>query len=85
MMRTALLILASLLPLAVRADLIAPTHNCYKPSNPSSFASEAERASFRRQITSYKQCLAKFIDEQERQVRLHSEAARRASNELQRT
>ena len=84
MRKIALLALSTLMPLSASADMISPTHNCARPSNPSQFATEGERASFQRQISAYKQCLAVFISEQERQVRIHSEAARKASDEMKR-
>jgi hypothetical protein len=79
--RIALLVL---LPLSVNADMITPSHNCAKPNNLSHFATEAERAIYRRQVDSYKQCLSDFVNEQTKEARLHSEAARNASNELNR-
>ena len=76
------LALLALLPVAVYADMITPSHNCSKPLNPSQFASEAEQATYRRQVNSYRQCLSKFVTEQNKEARIHSEAARIADNEL---
>lgn len=73
-----------LIPLSLGADMIMPSHNCSRPASPSHFASEAERIAYRRQAGLYRQCLSEFIDEQERAARMHSEAARRAGDELQR-
>ena len=76
--------LLALIPLSVNADMITPSHNCSKPVNVSQFATEGERASYQRQLGSYRQCLSNFVNEQNKEARLHSEAARNASNELQR-
>lgn len=66
------------------ADMIEPSHHCARPLKQSQFASEAERVAFDRQVGIYKQCLSDFIDEQTRAARLHSDAARKAADELQR-
>ena len=79
-----LLVLLTLLPITVLADMISPSHNCARPARPSQFATDAERASYARQRGAYKQCLSNFINEQEKEARLHSEAARNAANELNR-
>ncbi len=78
------LMLLLLLPLLVHADMITPSHNCVKPAQLSQFASEGDRASFARQANAYKQCLSNFVKEQVKEARIHSEAARRADNELKR-
>jgi hypothetical protein len=77
--RLALLVL---LPLSVHADMITPSHNCSKPVNRSQFASEAEQATYRRQVNSYRRCLSDFVNQQNKEARMHSEAARIADNEL---
>ncbi len=74
-----LLVFASL---SAFADMISPSHNCSKPMKPSHFASQADQAVFDRQVGSFKQCLSKFINEQNKEARMHSEAARQATNEL---
>jgi hypothetical protein len=74
--------LLALLPVAVCADMITPSHNCSKPVNPSQFASEAEQATYRRQVNSYRRCLSDFVNQQNKEARMHSEAARIAGNEL---
>lgn len=76
------LLLLLLLSPSVQADMITPSHNCVRPSTPSRLASEGERASFARQASAYKQCLLNFINVQEKEARIHSEAARMADNEL---
>jgi hypothetical protein len=68
--------------LSAFADMISPSHNCSKPMKPSHFASHADQAVFDRQVGAFKQCLSKFINEQNKEARLHSEAARQATNEL---
>ncbi len=64
------------------ADMISPSHTCSKPIKVSHFASQAEQAKFDRQVRAYKQCLSDFINEQNKEARMHSEAARNATNEL---
>ncbi len=76
------LLLLLLLPLSAHADMITPSHNCVKPAKPSQLASEGDRASFARRANAYKQCLSNFVNEQVKEARMHSEAARRAENEL---
>ena len=68
--------------LSAFADMISPSHNCSKPMKPSHFASQADQALFDRQVAAFKQCLSKFINEQNKEARMHSEAARQATNEL---
>ncbi len=79
MKRIAVLVLLSV---TVCADMITPPHNCSKPSTPSQFATEAERGAFNRQIRTYKRCLSDFVNEQNKEARIYSEAARSAANEL---
>lgn len=78
------LVLFVLISRFAHADMIEPSHHCAKPLRPSEFASEAERVAFNRQVGLYRQCLTDFIAEQEREARLHSDAARKASAELRR-
>lgn len=66
----------------VSADMISPSHSCSKPIEPSHFASRADRDKFGREVRLYKQCLSDFIHEQNKEARMHSEAARKATNEL---
>ena len=79
-----ILLLILLLPVTAFADMISPSHNCFRPARPSQFATDAERTSYDRQVGAYKQCLSSFINEQNKEARLHSEAARNATNELTR-
>ena len=79
MKRIAVLVL---LPLTVYADMITPSHNCSEPTHPSQLATEAERFTFDRQVRSYKQCLLDFVNEQNKEARMHSDAARKAANDL---
>lgn len=78
------LLLLLFLPLSVRADMISPSHNCVRPAGPSHLATDGERASFALQVAAHRQCLMDFIDEQNKEARLHSEAARMANDELKR-
>ncbi len=66
----------------VFADMISPSHTCAKPMKPSLFATRADHANFNRQVGKYKQCLTDFVNEQNKEARMHSEAARKATNEL---
>ena len=80
------MLLALLLPAFVAApafpDMISPSHSCAKPITPSHFATRTDHAKFNRQIGKYKQCLTDFVNEQNKEARMHSEAAREAGNEL---
>ena len=69
-------------PSSVFADMISPSHTCAKPIQPSQFATREDHANFDRQVGKYKQCLSDFINEQNKEARMHSEAARNATNEL---
>ncbi len=64
------------------ADMISPSHHCAKPLKPSHFATQADQSTYDRQLSTYRQCLTNFINEQNKEARMHSEAARSASNEL---
>ncbi len=66
----------------VFADMITPSHTCAKPFTPSQFATREDHAKFDRQVGKYKQCLTDFVNEQNKEARFHSEAARKATNEL---
>jgi hypothetical protein len=77
-----ILTVLALLPLTAYADMITPSHNCSKPNTPSQFSTDAERRAFDRQVRTYKQCLSDFVKEQEKEARMHSEAASSANNEL---
>ncbi len=79
-----MLVLLALLPITLLADMISPSHNCARPARPSQFATDAERAGYDRQVGAYRQCLSDFINKQEKEARLHSEAARNAANDLTR-
>jgi len=79
-----ILVLLALLPITLFADMISPSHNCAKPSRLSQFSTDAERMAYNRQVGTYKQCLSDFINEQNKEARLHSEAARNAASELSR-
>jgi hypothetical protein len=71
-----ILTVLALLPLTAYADMITPSHNCSKPNTQSQFST------FDRQVRTYKQCLSDFVKEQEKEARMHSEAASSANNEL---
>ena len=66
----------------VFADMISPSHTCAKPITPSQFANRGDLVNFDRQVGKYKQCLTNFVNEQNKEARMHSEAARKATNEL---
>ena len=75
-----LLVVTSAVP--VFADMISPSHTCSKPIRPSQFANRQDLTNFDRQVGKYKQCLTDFVNEQNKEARMHSEAARKATNEL---
>ena len=66
----------------VFADMISPSHTCAKPITPSQFANRQDLTNFDRQVGKYKQCLTDFVNEQNKEARMHSEAARKATNDL---
>ena len=65
-----LLVLLTLLPITVLADMISPSHNCARPARPSQVTTDAERMAYNRQVGTYKQCLSDFINEQKSMARL---------------
>ncbi len=69
----------------VFADMISPSHTCAKPITLSHFANREDLANYDRQVGKYKQCLTNFVNEQNKEARMHSEAARKATNELKQT
>jgi hypothetical protein len=66
----------------VFADIITPSHNCSKPIKPSQFASQMDRSNFDREARLYKRCLSDFMNEQNKEARMHTEAARNSANQL---
>ena len=66
----------------VFADMITPSHTCAKAIKLSQFATREDHARFNSQVGKYKQCLTDFVNEQNKEARMHSEAARKATNEL---
>jgi len=64
------------------ADMISPSHSCAKPFKPSQFATREDQVNYERQLGKYKQCLTDFVNVQNKEARMHSEAAMNAANEL---
>ncbi len=58
-------------PIISKADMFTPSYYCSRP-----YGSYSEYA-----VTSYKNCIQSFIDEQNRASKKHSQAARDAVNE----
>ncbi len=67
---------------SVFADMITPSHTCARPITPSQFAPREDLTNYDRQVGKYKQCLTDFVNEQNKEARMHIEAARTATNEL---
>ncbi len=60
------------------ADSFQPLPHCYKPSQPLWLASESYKARYKRDVTEYQDCMKAFIVEQERAVKIHTQAAQQA-------
>lgn len=57
------------------ADAYQPSHSCSKPFKPYKFTSEWEVRSFEDEVERYKRCIENFVEEQNRAVKNHREAA----------
>ncbi|NGZ98675.1 MAG: hypothetical protein CV089_21605 [Nitrospira sp. WS110] len=64
-----------------QADMISPSHFCSRPFKPFEFTSPSERELFLLEVEIYKQCITDFVEEQERAVRAHRQAAEEAIEE----
>jgi len=60
------------------ADNFQPLPHCYKPSKPLWLASGFYKARYKRDVTDYQDCMKAFIVDQERAVKIHTQAAQQA-------
>ena len=63
---------------STQADMIAPSHYCSKPYKPYQFNSEIDIQNFQYAVQRYKDCINDFVEEQDRAIRNHQQAAQSA-------
>ena len=80
------LVLALFLILAspISADMFAPSPYCSKPYKPFEFTSQWELDNFNAEVQRYRNCIEEFVEEQERAIRNHQQAADDAIEEWNR-
>ncbi|BBP46461.1 hypothetical protein THMIRHAS_18340 [Thiosulfatimonas sediminis] len=67
--------------LVYAADEAAIAHGCQKPVKPASYQNFAEFAEFNKHFIDYKKCMNLFIEEHERAMERHHQAATNAVQE----
>jgi len=68
----------------VLADMFTPSPSCSKPIKPYEFTSQWELDSFNEDVQRYKRCIRDFIDQQNKAVEAHQQAANNAIDEWNR-
>lgn len=63
------------------ADSYSPSHSCRKPYKSYKFEDQWAIDRFKREVETYKQCIADFVEEQNDEVEHHREAAEEAIEE----
>jgi|GEM_PF-2027908 hypothetical protein len=69
------------LPAFTFADKVPPAHSCTQPHRPFKFKTEAEVDAYKAQVESYRKCINDFVEEQNRAMQNHKDAANRAIEE----
>lgn len=59
-----------------------PKHNCVKVEYPGKHANSQRLNSFQKSYTAYRDCIKKFVDDNQGAIKLHTEAANEAINEF---
>lgn len=72
------------MPLSAIADVFPSSHTCRKPYKPYKFTSQMEVDSFNNDVSRYKQCIKKFVEEQNSEAENHQRAASDAIDEWNR-
>ena len=63
------------------ADTFAPSHTCTQPVKPADFNDNMEVDMFNDAVSTYRQCISAFADEQNKAADLHRNAANAAIDE----
>ncbi|MGL5125205.1 MAG: hypothetical protein ACRC6U_04375 [Fusobacteriaceae bacterium] len=63
------------------SDFIEARPGCYKPSKPYEFNSQSELDSYREDVEEYQECIINFIEKQQNEAKIHTEAANNAIEE----
>ena len=56
-------------------------HWCYKPGKPLFFASSYDQKLYDKETIIYKKCIQKFIKEQEKDITIHQQAIKKATDD----
>ena len=67
-----------------QADIFSPSHSCSKPYKPFQFNDDWEVQRFEAEVRRYKQCITDFVEDQEREIQNHRDAAEEAIDEWNR-
>lgn len=68
-------------PASAFADQVTPKHSCTQPGKPLKFKSEAEVSVYKAQVEVYRKCINDFIEDQNRAIQKHKDAANNAAEE----
>ncbi len=66
---------------AAFADKITPENPCKPPRHYFKFKSQSEADKFKKQVDDYKKCISDFVEEQNREIEKHRDAANNAITE----
>ena len=69
---------------AVSADTFKPSHYCSKPNKPYKFTSEWQIQQFQNDVERYQKCISNFLEEQDRAIQKHQQAAKEAIDDWER-
>ena len=84
MKKLALTITLTMLSGTAFADMFEPSNSCTEPYKPYQFESEWELESYKSDVEFYRDCLSRFIDEQNEEAQNHIDAAESAAQEWER-
>ena len=73
----------ALLNSPIAADMGSPSHNCSKPKpyDPMEYRSKSDLEMYNDSVDRYKRCIEEFVEEQNKAVNRHHEAAQAAIDE----
>ena len=70
-----------LLATSVQADTVAASPSCPRPDKPARFNTQSELDGYNDEVQQYQRCLYDFVNEQEKAIQNHQDAANRAIDE----
>ena len=67
----------------IAADTCSPSHSCQKPKpyDPMEYRSKSDLETYNESVDRYKRCIEEFVEDQEKAVKRHHEAAVAATEE----